>query len=83
MANSLIFCYLSIFIADSADIAVTWPDPRVRIMSEMLVSLVTWAAVMTDGSLQSHAAQVSLVTTHAPRSGNGNQVKFIYDEKVS
>ena len=38
---------------------------------------------MTDGSLQSHAAQVSLVTTHAPRSGNGNQVKFIYDEKVS
>ena len=62
---------------------MTWPDPRVRIMSAMLVSLVTWGTAMTDGSLQSHAAQVSLVTTHAPRPGNGNQVKFIYDEKVS
>ena len=51
---------------------MTWPDPRVRIMSEMLVSLVTWGTAMTDGSLQSHAAQVSLVTTHAPRPGNGN-----------
>ena len=61
----------------SADIAVTWPDPRVRIMSEMLVSLVTEGCVMTDGSLQSHAAQVSLITAHAPRPGKGNQVKFI------